>query len=143
MEVKVGKAKTILGWIAVSITVLISSVWAYWGAIENFHEGWYAGFWENMGMFLFQYLLFPIVFICLALVILKWKKAGLILHFVVAAFCVWFFSGANFTVLGLLIVIPFIVLGLLYYFGEPSPRKWAYRLIIIIPLVTASYWGGL
>ena len=130
-----GRAKTILGWIAVSITVLISSLWAYWGAIENFHEGWYSNFWENMGMFLFQYLLFPIIFITLALVILKWKKAGLVLHVVVAAFSAWFFSGANFTVLGLLIVIPFIVLGLLYYFGEPSPRKWAYRLIIVIPLV--------
>ncbi len=130
-----GKAKTIFGWTAVSITVLISSIWAYWGAIENFHEGWYSNFWENMGMFLFQYLLFPIIFITLALVILRWKKAGLILHVIAAAFCIWFFSGANFTVIGLLIVIPFIVLGLMYYFGEPSPRKWAYLLIIVIPLV--------
>ncbi len=129
------KIKLITGWIAVSITVLLSSIWAYWGTIENFHEGWYSTFWENMGMFLFQYLLFPIVFITLALVILKWKKAGLLLHFIAAGFCVWFFSGANFTVLGLLIVIPFIVLGLMYYFGEPSPRKWAYLSIIVIPLV--------
>lgn len=86
-------------------------------------------------MFFFQYLIFTLVFITLALVILKWKKAGLILHFIAAAFCIWFFSGANFSVLGLLVVIPVLLLGLMYYFGEPAPRKWAYPAIIAIPLV--------
>ena len=52
-----------------------------------------------------------------------------------SAFCIWFFSGASFSVLGLLIVMPFAVLGLIYYFGEPYPLKWAYRLIIIVPLI--------
>jgi hypothetical protein len=130
-----GKTKIVLGWIAVTITVLLSSIWAYWGTIENFHEGWYSSFWKNMGMFVFQYLLFTLVFITLALVILKWKKAGLIFHFIAAAFGIWFFSGANFSVLGLLIVIPILLLGLMYYFGEPVPRKWAYLAIIVIPLV--------
>jgi hypothetical protein len=129
------RVKTILGWLAVSITVLVSSIWAYWGAIENFHEGWYSTFWENIGMMLFQYLLFPIIFVALALVILKWKRIGLALHFIAAAFCIWFFSAANFSVLFLLIVLPFIGLGLMYYFGEPNPRKWARLAIIIIPLV--------
>jgi hypothetical protein len=110
------RLKTMLGWVAVSITVLISGIWSYWGAIENFHEGWYSTFWENIGMFLFQYLLFPIIFVALALVILKWKRVGLALHFVAAGFCIWFFSAANFSVLLLLIVIPFIGLGLLYFF---------------------------
>jgi len=91
-----------------------------------------------MGMFVFQYLLFTLVFITLALVILKWKKAGLIFHFIAAAFGIWFFSGANFSVLGLLIVIPILLLGLMYYFGEPVPRKWAYLAIIVIHWL--SYW---
>ncbi len=130
------KRERILGWVGVSITVLISGFWAYWGAFENFHEGWYStSFWENVFMFVCQYLLFAIVFMVLALVILKWKKAGLILHLLAGAFCVWFFSGANFSVLWLLIVIPFAALGLVYYFGRPHPIKWAYRLIICVPLL--------
>ncbi len=129
------KLKQAVGWIAVSITVLLSSLWAYWGTIENFHEGWYsASFWENLGMFVFQYLLFTIFFTVLALVILRWQKAGLILHIAAGIFCVWFFSGASFSVLGLLIVIPFTILGLMYYWGKPHPRKLAYGLVVAIPL---------
>jgi len=128
--------KNIIGWIGVFITVIFSSVWAYWGAYENFHEGWYAtSIWENLFMFLFQYMVFTILFVSLALTILKWKKTGFLLHLILGGFCIWFFSGASFNVLGLLIIIPFAVLGLLYYLGEPEPKKWAYRLIISIPLV--------
>lgn len=130
------KRERILGWIGVTITVLISGFWAYWGAFENFHEGWYStSFRENVFMLVFQYLLFPIVFVVLALVILKWRKIGLALHLAVGAFCVWFFSGATFSVLWLTIVIPFIILGLVYYFGRPYPLKWAYRLIVLVPLI--------
>jgi hypothetical protein len=129
------KLKQIVGWSAVTITLLVSSLWAYWGTIENFHEGWYStSAWENIGMFLFQYLLFPIFFVVLALVILRWQKIGLLLHIAAGIFCLWFFSGANFVVLGLLIIIPLVVLGLMYYWGKPHPRKLAYGLIIAIPL---------
>jgi hypothetical protein len=125
-----------LGWIGVSITVVLSSFWAYWGAFENFHEGWYAdSFWKNMTLFFFQYLLFAIIFIVLALIILKWRKIGLALHLLTGAFCAWFFSGANFSVLWLLMIIPFAALGLIYYFGKPEPLKWAYRFIIFVPLL--------
>ena len=129
------KWKTALGWLGVAITVVFSGLWAYWGSFENFHEGWYSSFWENLGMYLFQYLLFTIVFVLLALIILKWKKIGLAVHILVGGFCVWFFSGAVFNVLWLLVIIPFAVLGLLYYFGDPRPVKWAKRLIIFVPLI--------
>lgn len=128
--------KSIIGWIGVIITLIFSSLWAYWGAIENLHEGWYsASIWENLFMLVFQYLLFTIIFTLLAMAAIKWKKIGLILHIALACFCVWFFSGASFHVLGLLIVIPIIALGLLYYFGEPKPKKWACRLLICVPLI--------
>lgn len=128
--------KVIIGWISVFITVILSSVWAYWGAIENFHEGWYStSIWENLFLFLFQYISLTIIFVLLALIILRWKRIGFLLHLILGVFCIWFFSGASFNVLGLLIIIPFAVLGLLYYFGEPEPKKWAYRLIIIVPIV--------
>lgn len=128
--------KVIIGWIGVFITVILSSVWAYWGAFENFHEGWYStSIWENLYLFLFQYISLTIIFVLLALIILRWKRIGFLLHLFLGVFCIWFFSGASFNVLGLLIIIPFACLGLLYYFGEPKPKKWAYRLIIIVPLI--------
>ena len=131
-----GRKKVILGWTGVFITLLISGLWAYWGAFENFHEGWYSpSIWENILMMVFQYLIFAIIFVLLALTILRWKRIGLLLHFALGIFCIWFFSGASFNVLGLLIVIPFILLGLIYYFGDPYPKKWAYRLIIFVPLI--------
>jgi len=86
-------------------------------------------------MLLFQYLLFTIVFVTLALIILKWKKLGLLLHIAIAVFSVWFFSGASFSVLGLMIVIPIIAIGLIYYYGELKPKKWAYKLLIFLPLI--------
>ncbi|HOO27876.1 MAG TPA: DUF1566 domain-containing protein [Lachnospiraceae bacterium] len=128
------KWKRILGWSGVSITVVFSSLWAYWGAFENFHEGCYASFLENIFMFFFQYLLFAIIFTVLALISLKWKKAGLLLHLAVSIFCAWFFAKAAFSVLWLLIIIPFAVLAVCYHFGEPYPLSWAYRLILFIPL---------
>ena len=128
--------KSIIGWIGVFITITFSSVWAYWGTIENFHEGWYStSIWENLFMLFFQYLLFTIIFVSLAVIILRWKRIGLILHFIAAAVSGWFFSGASFSVIGLMIVIPIIALGLVYYYGEPKPKKWSYRLLITVPLI--------
>lgn len=129
------RKKLIIGWIGVSITILFSSIWAYWGAFENFHEGWYSpSLPDNLFMLIFQYLLFTICFVLLAVITLRWKKLGFLLHLALGGFCAWFFSGASFQVVGLMIVIPFAVLGIIYYIGEPEPKKWAYRLIIGIPL---------
>lgn len=130
------KVKIVLGWLGVSISLIVSSLWAYWGSIENFHEGWYSvSIWENLFMLLFQYLLFTIIFVFLALFALKWKLAGLILHLGLGGFCVWFFSGAHFNVLYLLIVLPIMGLGLLYYFGEAKPLKIARLLLVCLPSV--------
>ena len=130
------RKKAILGWVGVVITVLFSSFWAYWGAFENFHEGWYStSLWENISMFLFQYMLLPIIFIGSALIALKWKKTGLLVYLLLGVLCLWFFAGANFSLLGFLIILPFAALALTYYFGEPYPQKWAKRLIIFIPLI--------
>ena len=127
--------RAIIGWIGVAITLIVSSIWAYWGAIENFHEGWYSlSLWENLFMLFFQYLLFPIIFTILAVIALTWKKIGIVINVEDEEFCAWFFSGATFSVVGLMVVLPIIVLALLYYFGAAEPKKWAYRLIIGIPL---------
>ena len=125
-----------LGWIGVGISLIFSSLWAHWGAMENFHECWYSdSVWENLFMLFFQYLLFTIVFVLLAVISLRWKRIGLALHILIAGASFWFFSGARFSVLAGMIVLPVLALGLLYYFGEPQPKKWAYRLLVIVPLI--------
>ena len=127
--------KSVIGWIAVSVTTALSGIWAYWGAVENFHEGWYsASVWENLFLLFFQYLLITIALVSLAVIILRWKKIGLILHIIAAALSIWFFRGA-FSVTGLMIAIPIIALGLGYYYGEPEPKKWACRLLVTVPLI--------
>ena len=129
------KLRSIIGWVGVSITVILSSIWAYWGAVENFHEGWYSlSIWDNLFMFIFQYMIFTIGFVLLGLVTLRWKKLGFLLHLALGGFCAWFFSGASFEVLYLTIIIPFVILGLLYLFGDPRPVRAAYLMIIGIPL---------
>lgn len=130
------KRKNILGWIGVFITVAVSGLWAYWGATENFHEGWYSiSVWENIGMMIMQYLLFAFIFMALGLISVRWRIPGLILHIALGVFCIFFFKGASFSVVGLLIVIPLVGLGLLYFFGEARPRKWAYLAIALVPLI--------
>ncbi len=131
-EKKMKRRKMILGWIGVAITTIFSSFWAYWGAFENFHEGWYStSILNNISMFLFQYMIITIILVSLALIILRWKKIGIFMHIALSIFCIWFFSGPS----SILIIIPIAVMALLYYFGEPHPKKWAYRLIIFIPLI--------
>ncbi len=125
-----------LGWFAVSMTLTICGLWTYWGTIENFHEGWYSkSLFENLFMFIFQYLSVTIVFILLALIALRWKKIGIISHVIFAGFAIGFFFNAHFVVLWLMIVFPILGLGLLYYFGTPKPLVLARYLIVGIPLL--------
>jgi len=37
--------RRVVGWTAVGISTLFSTLWAFWGAIEAFHEGWYERSW--------------------------------------------------------------------------------------------------
>lgn len=131
------KRETVLGWVGVAISVAFSGLWAYWGAFENFHEGWYSGsLLDNLLMLFLQYLSFPIAFALLALIALKWRRVGLAAYLAVGGISAWFFAGAQFSVVGLLIVLPFTVLGFLFFFGNPRPRGWARTLIVLVPLVT-------
>lgn len=133
---EISKIRQIIGWLVVAISLLFTCIWTYWGIVENFHEGWYSpSVLDNLFMLLIQYMSITIIFVGLAITSLKWPKAGLIVHVVLAIFLAWFFSGASFSVVYLMITIPLILLGIGYYVGRPRPKKWAYRLLIILPLV--------
>ena len=49
--------RQIVGWIAVGLSTAVTCFWAFWGIIENFHEGWYYESWfSNVELMFVQYL---------------------------------------------------------------------------------------
>ena len=59
----------IAGWIAVGISIVITCFWAFWGIIENFHEGWYYESWlSNVGLMFLQYLSPMLIFMGVTLI---------------------------------------------------------------------------
>jgi hypothetical protein len=130
-----------LGWIAVGISTAITSFWAFWGIIENFHEGWYSeSLWANLGMLLLQYLAPMLIFMGLALVSIIWPRAGGVTHGLLALLAVWFFRAFSVTAT-CLIVLPLLGLGVLHYLGRPQPRRTAIVVVLGVPLLTLVIAG--
>jgi len=59
------------GWLAKSSMVLLTAIWAFWGAGELYHEGWW-GAWYNPLFYLIPW----VIFLSLTLVSLKWPFVG-------------------------------------------------------------------
>jgi hypothetical protein len=65
----------------VGFSVIITCFWAFWGIIENFHEGWYyPDLLSNVGLMLVQYLSPMLVFMALTLISISWPRIGGALH---------------------------------------------------------------
>jgi hypothetical protein len=61
--------RKVVGWIAVSLSIVITCFWAFWGIIETFHEGWYYESWlSNVGLMFVQYLSPMLIFMGVTLV---------------------------------------------------------------------------
>ena len=129
------KAKNLIGWISVSISILTACFWAYWGIIENFHEGWYyTSFLKNIGLMFIQYLSPMIITITLTLVSIRQSKIGALLFIFIGGLL-------SFLVNNAIISIPFIILGVLYWFSDFSQKKWKYRFSFLLPFVTIIIFG--
>ena len=145
--IKKERRQKILGWAAVVIVTLIASFWAYWGGIENFHEGWYEiSFWNNVVMMLLQYWLFPLIFIIIGLIGLNFPKINLVLCIILGIAAAYFFAGSHFSVVWIMIFIPLVGIGLLFFFGRPMP-KWLVTAILaglpVLILVVTTIIGGI
>jgi len=131
----------VAGWIAVGISTIITCFWAFWGIIENFHEGWYSTSWlSNIGLMFVQYLSPMLIFMVAALISIFWPRLGGFLHMILAAIAVWFFQAISNPGLFLLIA-PLVGLGALYWFGRPQPRKLAAFLVVGLPMLTLIFSG--
>jgi len=135
------KERQVAGWIAVSLSTVITCGWAFWGIIENFHEGWFfESLWSNLGMMFVQYLSPMLLFMGVTLISISWPRFGGGLHGVIALFAIWFFKAFS-NAATFLIILPLIGLGAMYWFGRPKPRKLAVSLVIGLPMLTLIVSG--
>ncbi|MGD8491112.1 MAG: DUF1566 domain-containing protein [Anaerolineae bacterium] len=133
--------RQIVGWIAVGLSAATTGFWAFWGIVENFHEGWYFESWlSNVGLMLVQYLSPMLLFMGVTLVAIYWPRAGAGLHGMLALGVAWFFGGLTNPVT-LFLMLPLVGLGALYWYGRPRPRKVATSLAIGLPLLVLIVSG--
>jgi len=133
--------RQVVGWIAVVLSTVITCFWAFWGIIENFHEGWYYASWlSNVGLMLVQYLSPLLAFLGVTLISIAWPRIGGGLHVVLVLLAAWFFQAFAEPVI-LVLLVPLIGLGALYWFGRPQPRRIALFLAAGLPLLTLVVSG--
>ncbi|MCO6453457.1 MAG: hypothetical protein J5I90_21930 [Caldilineales bacterium] len=134
--------RLIAGWMAVALSTAIACFWAYWGIIENFHEGWYFASWlSNVGLMFAQYLSPMLVFVAVTLVSIFWPRLGGSLYILFAILAAGFFRAFS-NAATFLIIMPLIGLGALYWYGRPQPRKIAAALAVGLPLLTLIIFGA-
>jgi hypothetical protein len=80
-----------------------------------------------------QYLLLPICFILLATISIRWNKIGSVLHLILSIGAFFFFGKVR--AVSFLVSIPLAGLAILYWFGKIERRKFAYFLIIGLPII--------
>jgi hypothetical protein len=134
------RLRAVCGWTAVLISSAFLGLWAFWGVLENFHEGWYStSFAENLEVMVVQYFLPMSIFLAAALLAVRAPRIGAIVHAAFAAFALWFFGrgGAG----ALLIATPLVGLGVLYWVGRIGHRRLATWLLVGIPVLTSIGFG--
>lgn len=120
----------------------MACLWAAWGILENFHEGWYArSLAVNLQVMFLQYLPVAALFTAGAAAAARWPRAGGLLHLAGAIGAAWFFRGASWRVLGPFIVGPLVLLGAAHWYGRPQPRRRAVTLALVLPLLTLVVAG--
>jgi hypothetical protein len=134
--------RQIMGWIAVALSIAVTCVWALWGIVETFHEGWYYDSWLlNVGMMLLQYLSPMLLFLGVTLVAIRWPRTGSCLHVLLAVGIACFFRAASNAAI-LLLMLPLLGIGVLYWFGRPRPRRAALALAVGLPLLVLLALGA-
>jgi hypothetical protein len=133
--------RQLAGWLALGVSTLVTCFWAFWGILENFHEGWYfESLLSNLGLMFVQYLSPMLIFMAVTLVSIFWHRFGGGLHIVLALLAIWFFQAFS-NAATFLIILPLIGMGLLYWFGRLEPRKLAASVALGLPLLTLIIAG--
>jgi hypothetical protein len=119
----------------------LACFWGFWGSNENFHEGWYfPSIWRNVALMFVQYLSPMLVVMLISVAALRWPRLAIPLLTAGALAVARFLRGSRAAIV--LIATPLVVLGVLYHFGRPEPRRWAWRILLGLPLITAAVCGA-
>lgn len=131
------RLRRVLGWASVGLSTLLASFWAFWGAVENFHEGWYhRSLSSNLAMMVGQYMLPMLLFMAAAVTAIRWPIVGSVVHAAAAVWAVLFFRGSAPAVLYPFLAGPPLVMAVAYGFGRPEPRRRAIAIAVGLPLAT-------
>jgi hypothetical protein len=123
------------GWGAVALSTIVVSFWAWWGITDNFHEGWfYASFFRNVGWMFYRYMSPMIVFLSLGILSAAWPKVGGPLHILAGVMIPLLFPERNLLAM-LLMIVPLVVLGVLYYRSSPPPFLHAVTIMAVFPVL--------
>jgi hypothetical protein len=130
------------GWLAVGLSTLLSCFWAVWGIIENFHEGWFHdSFFLNVGLMFLQYLSPMIIFLSLTLLAIAFPRIGATAYALVGITLALVLFSWDDKVAMQLIIVPMFLLGVLYWYGRPQPRRRAYWIAVGLPTLTLIVCG--
>lgn len=141
MNDKVPRWRQALGWSAVAASTAAACFAAFWGAAENFHEGWYSlSLWQNLGLMLVQYASPMLLLMLTGAAALRWPRVAIPLLGGLAVAAAWFFHGGLAAIQ--MFVVPLAVMAALYAFGRPEPRRWAWRVLLVLPPLTAIVCGA-
>jgi len=133
------------GWFAVTLSVLAACFWAFWGTLENFHEGWWhARLGDNL-LLTGAYLGPATAVVVLALLAVRWPRVGGAIHVLLGlALLAWWWGqmrGASLihhlTHMVTVTSEAVVALGILYVFGRARPRRLAMILLVALPALVA------
>jgi len=140
--------RTIVGWIAVGLGTLVTCLWAFWGIVENFHEGWhYGSLAKNLGLMVIQYMSPMLISMGLALIAIRWSRIGGGLYVLLGLlFSVFIFRTRSNLTLGVVMSwLPvtggLVLIGVLFRLGRRKRRQLAYAVAVGLPLLVVLIAG--
>ncbi len=139
--------RLLLGWTAVTLNLATACLWAYWGAIEAFHEGWWHSTWLSNVGWSTPYLAPAVIFVALGLVGIRWPRIGAA---IILVFTCWFWWWWNVPqrlaqgdlLVGLVMTGASGLLIALWWCGRAAPRRWAMLLTVGAPALVAVVSGA-
>jgi hypothetical protein len=134
--------RQVVGWLAVTSSIVITCFWSFWGIIENFHEGWFhESLLLNIGLMFLQYLSPMIIFVSLTVLAIAFPRVGSLAHVLAGLLLLLFLFDLSDRVASLFVMLPMLLLGCLYWYGRPQPRRTAYLLATGLPVLTLVVCG--
>ena len=135
-------------WIAIALNTAAASLWAFCGAIENFHEGWLSASLAANLLLSLNFLAPMLIFVVLGVLAVRWPIAGGLVYVLVGLLLGgWFLMGRQAPGTGgflLALVMGGSAggLGVLFMIGRARARKSALIITVGLPLLTAIISGA-